>query len=255
VGTTALVESEGHDRDSLALPGKQDALVEAVIAANPNTIVVVNAGSPVEMPWRNNAAAVLLTWFPGEEYGHALADVLFGLAEPGGRLPTTWPVAMADVPVLDTNPKNGTLVYSESLNIGYRAWATSNKAPAYEFGFGLGYTTWELVDFSAPADVAPGEDFQVTVSIKNTGDRAGSDVVQIYASRSDSSISRPALWLCGFDRVSAAAGETVTVTLKIKGRAFADWASGWNYEAGAFTLSAARSVKLDGALYASVSVN
>jgi beta-glucosidase len=255
VGTTALVESEGHDRDSLALPGKQDALVEAVIAANPNTIVVVNAGSPVEMPWRTKAAAVLLTWFPGEEYGHALADVLFGLAEPGGRLPTTWPVAMADVPVLDTTPKDGKLVYAEGLNIGYRAWATSNKAPAYEFGYGLGYTTWELVDFAAPADVAPGEDFQVTVTIKNAGDRAGSDVVQIYASRSDSSIPRPALWLCGFDRVSAEAGDTVTVTLKIKGRAFADWASGWNYEAGAFTLSAARSVKLDGALHASVSVN
>lgn len=255
VGTTALVESEGHDRDSLALPGKQDALVEAVIAANPNTIVVVNAGSPVEMPWRKKAAAVLLTWFPGEEYGHALADVLFGHAEPGGRLPTTWPVAMADVPVLDTTPQGGKLVYDEGLNIGYRAWAQAGKTPAYEFGFGLGYTTWELVDFTAPENVAPGQDFDVTVSIKNTGDRAGSDVVQIYASRENSSVTRPPLWLCGFDRVSAEPGETVSVTLSIKARAFADWASGWNYEAGAFTLSAARSVKLEGALVTTVSVN
>ncbi|MDH6532552.1 beta-glucosidase [Aurantimicrobium minutum] len=255
VGTTALVESEGHDRDSLALPGQQDALVDAVIAANPNTIVVVNAGSPVEMPWRTKAAAVVLTWFPGEEYGHALADVLFGHAEPGGRLPTTWPVAMADVPVLDTTPKDGKLVYSEGLNIGYRAWAASGKTPAYEFGYGLGYTTWELVDFTAPANVAPGEDFEVTVSMTNTGDRDGSDVVQIYASRENSTVTRPPLWLCGFDRVSAEAGETVSVTLTIKGRAFADWASGWNYEVGTFTLSAARSVKLDGALNADVTVN
>jgi beta-glucosidase len=161
---------------------------------------------------------------------------------------------MADVPVLDTTPKDGKLVYAEGLNIGYRAWAQANKTPAYEFGYGLGYTSWEIQDFSAPAEVDPGADFEVTVTLKNTGDRAGSDVVQIYASRPDSSISRPALWLGGFDRVSAEAGDTVSVTLTIKGRAFADWASGWNYEPGAFTLSAARSVKLDGALQATVSV-
>ncbi|ROS58655.1 beta-glucosidase [Curtobacterium sp. PhB172] len=111
VGTNSKVESEGYDRSSLALPGHQDDLVRAVVAANPNTVVVVNAGSPVEMPWRNDVAAVLLTWFGGQEYGNALADVLTGAQEPGGRLPTTWPVAMADVPVLDVTPVDGKVSY------------------------------------------------------------------------------------------------------------------------------------------------
>jgi beta-glucosidase len=104
VGTTNEVESEGFDRTSLALPGRQDELVRRVAAANPRTVVVVNAGSPVELPWADDVAAVLLTWFPGQEAGHALADVLFGAVEPGGRLPTTWPVREADCPILDTTP-------------------------------------------------------------------------------------------------------------------------------------------------------
>lgn len=255
VGTTALVESEGHDRDSLALPGKQDALVEAIISVNPNTVVVVNAGAPVEMPWRKKAAAVLLTWFPGEEYGNALADVLFGKNEPGGRLPTTWPVAMADVPVLDTTPREGELVYTEGLDIGYRAWAKNEIAPAYEFGFGLGYTTWEIVDFIVPADVSAGEDAEVTVVVRNSGERAGSDVVQIYAARGDSAIERPALWLCGFDRVSAASGETVSVSISIKSRAFSHFDKGWKFEPGEFTLAAARSAKLSGAVTRKLTVS
>ena len=111
VGTTGEIESEGYDRASLALPGRQDELVRAVAAANPRTVVVVNAGSPVELPWRDQVPAILLSWFPGQEFGHALADVLCGRAEPGGRLPTTWPARQADVPVLDTRPVAGRLEY------------------------------------------------------------------------------------------------------------------------------------------------
>src|SRR5665648_628239 len=122
VGTNAQVESEGFDRSSLALPGHQDALVHAVAAANPRTVVVVNSGSPVLMPWRHEVAAIVLTWFGGEQYGHALADVLSGAVEPGGRLPTTWPGTEADVPVLDVRPTDGVLRYDEGIHIGYRAW-------------------------------------------------------------------------------------------------------------------------------------
>ena len=137
VGTTNEVESEGFDRTTLALPGRQDELVRRVAAANPRTVVVVNAGSPVELPWADEVAAILLTWFPGQEAGYALADVLTGAAEPGGRMPTTWPVQMADCPVLDTTPVDGALAYTEGVFIGYRAWdrgrthRDSASAPAW----------------------------------------------------------------------------------------------------------------------------
>ena len=128
VGTSEAVESEGMDRTSLALPGRQDELVRAVAAANPRTVVVVNAGAPVEMPWRNEVAAVLLVWFPGMEFGNALADVLLGTVEPGGRLPTTWPAAMAEAPILGTTPTDGRLDYTEGLHIGHRAYLADGVA-------------------------------------------------------------------------------------------------------------------------------
>ena len=109
VGTNSVVESEGYDRTSLALPGRQDDLVRAVAAANPRTVVLVNAGSPVLLPWRDQVAAVLIGYFGGQEFGNAVADVLLGVAEPGGRLPTTWPAAEADLPVMSTTPEDGVL--------------------------------------------------------------------------------------------------------------------------------------------------
>lgn len=128
VATTERVESEGFDRTDLRLPGRQDDLVRAVAAANPNTVVVVNAGSPVELPWREDVAAVLLSWFPGQEGGAALADVLLGAEEPGGRLPTTWG-ALADAPVTEVTPVDGEVPYTEGLFIGYRAWEKSGATP------------------------------------------------------------------------------------------------------------------------------
>ena len=128
VGTSEDVESEGFDRTSLALPGRQDELVRAVAAANPRTVVVVNAGSPVELPWRDEVSAVLVSWFPGMEFGNALADVLLGAVEPGGRLPTTWPAALADAPVLEVTPTDGRLEYTEGLDIGHRAYVARRHA-------------------------------------------------------------------------------------------------------------------------------
>ncbi|MEN0104344.1 MAG: glycoside hydrolase family 3 C-terminal domain-containing protein [Curtobacterium sp.] len=242
VGTNSKVESEGYDRSSLALPGHQDELVAAVAAVNPNTIVLVNAGSPVEMPWRNDVAAVLLTWFGGQEYGNAVADVLTGASEPGGRLPTTWPVAMSDVPVLDVTPVDGVVRYDEGVHIGYRAWLRAGVQPAYPFGHGLGYTTWTIDGIAGSPVVRAGDTAIVTATVTNTGSRAGKHVVQVYASRETSAIDRPVRWLVGFAPVRLGAGESTEVSIEVPARAFAHWDGAWAYEPGTFTLHVGASV-------------
>lgn len=238
VGTTNQVESEGFDRANLALPGRQDDLVRAVARANPRTVVVVNAGSPVEMPWRDEVAAVLLCWFGGQEMGNALADVLLGQAEPGGRLPTTWPVAQQDVPVLVSQPVDGTLEYAEGIHIGYRAWLRAGTQPAYPFGHGLGYTTWEYEQLTVSGQVA-------TVRLRNTGQRAGKQVVQVYAAKPESTLDRPVRWLVGFAVVHAQPGEHVTVEVPLDKRAFQYWSveqHGWVEETGTFQVYAGQNV-------------
>src|SRR3954453_12588112 len=162
-GTNSLVESEGYDRDTLALPGRQDDLVRAVAAANPRTVVLVNAGGPGLLPWRDDVAALLIGWFGGQEFGNAVADVLLGVAEPGGRLPTTWPSTEADVPVLSCTPVDGVVEYAEGIHIGYRAWLKAGATPAYWFGSGQGYTRLELTEVEAPSRARPGEIVTVTV--------------------------------------------------------------------------------------------
>ncbi|MFJ4107772.1 beta-glucosidase family protein [Oerskovia enterophila] len=242
VGTNARVESEGFDRTTLALPGHQDALVRAVAAANPNTVVIVNAGSPVELPWRDEVSAVLLTWFGGQEYGNALGDVLTGLREPGGRLPTTWPIAEGDVPVINVTPVDGKVSYDEGIHIGYRAWLKADVTPAYAFGFGLGYTTWTIDDVAASPTVSEGGTVTVSATVTNTGVRTGKNVVQVYASREETSIDRPVRWLVGFETVRLDAGSSVSVEIKVPARAFAHWDGAWAYEPGEFKLHAGSSV-------------
>lgn len=235
VGTNSKVESEGYDRTSLELPGRQDDLVRAVAATGTPTVVVVNAGSPVVMPWAGEVGAIVQGYFGGQEFGHAVADVLTGAAEPGGRLPTTWPAALADVPVTEVVPTDGRLEYREGIHIGYRAWLRADAAPAFPFGHGLGYTTW-----SWGAAQRVGDALEITLA--NTGDRAGKQVVQVYAERADSSVERPERWLVGFATVHAAPGETVTATIAVPPRRLAHWAGEWVVEPGAFTLRAGASV-------------
>ncbi|MGH3151743.1 MAG: beta-glucosidase family protein, partial [Streptosporangiaceae bacterium] len=210
VGTTAEVESEGFDRTSLALPGRQDELVRRVVAANPQTVVVVNSGAPVLLPWAQDVAAVLLTWFSGQEFGHALADVLLGKAEPGGRLPTTWPASEEGLP--STQPDDGVLTYSEGLFIGYRAYERDGRTPLFPFGHGIGYTTWSYDSLVVDHDRGG---VAACVQVRNTGARRGREVVQVYASRPGSSVSRPVKWLGGFAAVDADPGETVEVGILI----------------------------------------
>ncbi|THV43651.1 glycoside hydrolase family 3 protein [Glycomyces buryatensis] len=242
VSTTALTESEGSDRKNLRLPGRQDELVAAVAAANPNTIVVVNSGSPVEMPWADDVAAILLTWFPGQEGGHALADVLLG-AEPGGRLTTTWPRTLDEAPVSQVAPNDeGELHYDEGIFIGYRAWERrGGAAPAFWFGHGLSYTTWEYEALAVEGD-------NVRVRVRNSGERAGREVVQVYLSPEsgaevDGGIE--AHRLAGFAAISAGAGEAVEVTIPLEERSFQVWDSGlaaWRTVPGTWTVETGRSV-------------
>jgi beta-glucosidase len=242
VGTNAQVESEGIDRTSLSLPGQQDDLVAAVAATGTPTVVVVNSGSPVLLPWRESVSAVLVTYFGGQEMGNALVDVLFGAVEPGGRLPTTWPAAEADVPVLSTTPVDGKLEYSEGIHIGYRAWLEQDVPPAYWFGHGLGYTDIAVVDMQAPKEIKADEVGSVSVEVQNHGPRHGKQVVQVYAEREDSAVDRPARWLVGFASVRVAAGERARVAVAVPTRYLGYWADGWQYEPGEFRLRAGTSV-------------
>ncbi|MFI6977135.1 beta-glucosidase [Embleya sp. NPDC050154] len=220
VGSTEESDSEGRDRAHLSLPGRQDELIRRVAAVNPNTVVVVNAGSPVLLPWREDVAAILVSWFPGQEFGAALADVLLGRAEPGGRLPMTWPGHEDDPAVLSTIPTEGRLEYAEGIHLGYRGWARAGATPAYPFGHGLGWTTWEHVGMETLASDAG---FVARVTVRNTGARAGRHVLQAYLGRADGGVERPVLWLAGHASATAAAGAEVTVDLRVPARAFEYW--------------------------------
>lgn len=237
VGTNSRVESEGFDRSDLRLPGRQDDLARRVLAANSRSVVVVNSGAPVELPWSGDAAAVLIAWFGGQEFGSALADILTGVDEPGGRLPTTWPAALADAPVTNVTPSEGVLRYDEGIHIGYRAWLRARATPRWWFGAGRGYTTFEVEGPSAPAVLEGNASAEIVVPVRNTGRRPGKHVVQLYASRSDSQIERPVRWLIGFAPVVLAPGERRDVVLTLSGRQFAHWSkAGWAVEPGEFRL-------------------
>ena len=228
VGTTDEWESEGSDRTSMDLPGDQDALVEAVLDSDPDAIVIVNAASPVTMPWAERARAVLVTWFGGQEMARALADVLLGDAEPGGRLPTTQPLRVEHNPSFGNFPgENGEVRYGEGVLIGYR-WYDARALPVrFPFGHGLSYATFEIGEprLSSPS-FSPGSALTVAVDVTNTSDRAGSEVVQLYVEPPSSELVRPPRELRAYAKVTLAPGESTTVELDLGDRAFACWDPG-----------------------------
>jgi|CZKT01.1.fsa_nt_gi beta-glucosidase len=245
VGSAQMTESEGFDRATLALPGAQDELIRRVAAANPDTVVVVNSGMPVLMPWAAQVAAVLYTWLPGQAMGDALADVLLGKAEPGGRLPVTMPAAEADVPVLHAIPRDGVLSYDEGLLIGYRGYDAAGASPLFPFGHGLGYTTWTYESLvAATGNVAPGDDLELRVIVRNTGRRPGREVVQAYLAGPPSGPATPVRVLAAFGIAAAAPGARAEVPLRIPARAFARYgedAAGWVWPGGQFAVDVGRS--------------
>ena len=227
VGSDSSWETEAVDRPHMRLRGEQDELVERVIAANPRTVVVVNTGSPVEMPWADRAPALLQTWFGGQEMADALVDVLLGDAEPGGRLPVTMPVRLEDNPSFGTFPgESGSHRYAEGVFVGYR-WYDARQVPVlFPFGHGLSYSefSWGAAALSSE-DVVAADDLlvTVTVSIENTGTRRGSEVVQCYVAPPPGTVPRPPRELRAFAKVHLEPGESTTVTLQLDHRAFARW--------------------------------
>ena len=198
-------ESEATDRPSLNLPSAQDELISAVAAANPHTIVVVNAGAPVAMPWLSQVAGVLDAWYPGQTSGTSLASVLFGQTNPGGHLPVTFPASLSQVPASTTAqfPGNGSeVLYSEGINIGYRWYDSQNITPMFPFGFGLSYTKFAYSGLSLSRTAVNGtQDVRVSATVTNVGKVAGSDVAQLYLG-DPAATGEPPRQLEGYQRVT-----------------------------------------------------
>jgi beta-glucosidase len=228
VGTNGEWESEGYDRTSMDLPGRQDELIRQVLAANPDTVVVVNAGSPVTMDWAPQARALLQIWFGGQEMAGGLADVLLGDAEPAGRLPTTLPLRGEHNPTYGSFPgENGEMRYGEGVLVGYR-WYEARRLPTrFVLGHGLSYTTFALGQpvLSSSAFIVGGS-LEIEVPVTNTGSRRGAEVVQCYVAAPEPRLIRPPKELRAFAKLWLDPGESATVRLSLDDRAFAYWDPG-----------------------------
>ena len=240
VGTNGHWETEGNDRRTMNLPGRQAELIEAVCAANPRTTVVVNASIPVDTSWLDHAPAVLLTWFPGQEFGNALTDVIFGDANPSGRLPCTFPVRLEDTPAFTTYPgANHKVLYGEDLFVGYRWYDMRDIEPRFPFGHGLSYTRFEYGKLTVAPEWQSGEEITVQLEVVNTGQCAGQEVVQLYVGDLESRLIRPPKELKAFQKIQLAPGERTPVEFVLDKRSIAYWdpeAYDWVAEPGEFEI-------------------
>ena len=262
VGFDAKTEGEGHDR-TFTLPAGQDALVEQVVAANPRTIVLLTGGGGMDVSrWLDKVPALLHLYYPGQEGGRAVAQILFGRHDPEGKLPVTFDRSWDDNPsakwyygdpkdntTLHTPGPNGKpldytiehIKYGDKLMVGYRYWTTTGKHPLYPFGYGLSYTTFKFSNLQAPASAASGSTVSVSFDVTNTGAVAGAEVAQLYVSDPSAHVDRPERELKGFEKVSLAPGETRHVTLTLDARAFSYWSEAahkWTIDPGKFVLRA-----------------
>jgi beta-glucosidase len=238
VGLDGDIESEGRDRTYFPLPSAQESLIRAVVAANPRTVVVVNTGSPVGMDWAEEVPAIVQLWCAGQEAGRALADVLTGVAEASGRLPTTLARRLEDTPAHAVWPgqapglEPGQAPYTEGLHVGYRHYHRGGIEPRYWFGHGLSYTSFSYGPVAVSADGDDG--LSCRTSVTNTGARRGAEVVQAYLRRPGSSVERPERALAGFLKVWLDPGETEEVVIPIASRELLHWDEdgGWQREGG-----------------------
>ncbi len=233
-------ETEAADRLSLSLPSAQDELIEAVAAANPHTVVVINAGAPVAMPWLNQVAGVVDAWYPGQTSGTALAGVLFGRVDPSGHLPVTFPTSLSQMPTSSKRQFHGVdgkVHYSEGVDVGYRGYDADGLTPLFPFGFGLSYTTFGYSNLQVtPSRINGVSTGQVTATVTNTGSRTGTDVAQLYLGDPAAS-GEPPRQLVGFQRVTLAPGQSTQVTFPITPRDTWWWdqaAGGWSQTAGSY---------------------
>ncbi len=252
-GLSAHFEGEGVDRDNMELPGKQNELIRRVAAANHRTIVVLNSGTPLVMAeWLDQVAAVVQAWYPGMEGGHAIADILFGDVNPSGRLPVSFPKRLEDNPSHNHYPgRDGVVRYAEGIWVGYRYYDTKNVEPLFPFGHGLSYTTFEYSDLVVEK-AAGGGKAGVSLKLKNTGERAGAEVVQVYVRDVTASVERPAKELKAFRKVFLAPGEEQAVTFALTERDLAFYdveRQRWTAEPGEFEIlvgSSSRDIRLTG---------
>ena len=260
VGFFPKTESEGHDR-TFTLPAGQDALVEQVVATNPRTIVLLTGGGGMDVSgWLDKVPAVLHLYYPGQEGGTAVAQILFGQHNPEGKLPVSFDRSWETSPSSKWyrgDPKNNTTLntigedgkpkdytvehiqYGDKLMVGYRYWTTTGKHPLYPFGYGLSYTTFKFSRLQAPASAAPGSTVSVGFDVTNTGNVAGAEVAQLYVSDPSAQVDRPERELKGFAKVRLAPGETRHVTLTLDARAFSYWdapAHKWIVDPGKFVV-------------------
>ncbi len=230
-------EAEGFDRVDMKLPGMQDELIKRVSKANKSTIVVVNVGSAVEMPWINKVPAVMQLWYNGQEQGNALADVLFGDVNPSGKLPTTFPVRLEDNPAYINYPgENGKVRYGEGIFVGYRYYDKKKLAPQFPFGHGLSYTDFDYSNLRlSAAQTTPEQGLDVSLEVTNTGKRTGKEIVQLYVRDIKCALARPEKELKAFAKIALAARETKTINFHLDREAF--WffnpaRNGWVTEPG-----------------------
>lgn len=254
VGRYNKLESEGFDVKTMDLPTGQDDLIAAVEKANPHTVVVLNTGDPVTMmKWIKTTPALLDMWYGGQEGGHALAAILFGDANPSGKLPVTLPKRYEDNPAFGNYPgKNLEVNYAEGIYVGYRYYDTKNIEPQFPFGFGLSYTKFDYSDLKLVQSENAGRNFLLTYSVKvrNSGSRAGADVVQIYVHDDHSKIDRPAHELKAFHRVELRPGETKTIEFTLNRSSLSYWdpaTKEWQADPGTFEIqlgSSSRDIRL-----------
>ncbi len=242
VGTTSEWEREGEDRQDLDLPAEQSLLVKKVAAANPNTVVVLNSGSPINMPWFDDVAAVLVGWYPGQEGGDALTAVLVGEADPGGRMPTTWAAREEDTPSFGNYPgAEGVVTYGEGVFVGYRHYDRAGIDPLIPFGHGSSYATSEWGDATTTCD---GDRWTVEVPVLNTSHREGTEVVQVYVGPAVQDDSRPDKILAGFAKVHLGPGVKSAASINLDPRFFQTWDAvthRWERRAGDYLLTVAAS--------------
>lgn len=241
-------ESEGYDRVHLHIPENQKRLIEAVAEVNPNIVVVLSNGAPIEMPWLDKVKGLLEGYLGGQALGGAIADILFGDANPSGKLAETFPNQLSDNPSYLFFPGDGDRVeYREGIYVGYRYYDTKNVEPLFPFGYGLSYTTFEYSNLSVSSKVIiDSETLTVTVNVKNTGTVAGKEVVQLYVKDVESSIGRPEKELKGFEKIELQPGEEKTIAFTLDKRSFAYYNTelkDWHVESGEFELLVGKSSK------------
>ncbi len=244
-GLSNLLEGGGRDRADIDLPQEQQRLIEAVAAVNPRTIVVLNNGGPLALPWEPKVPAILEAWYPGQEGGRALARIIFGETNPSGRLPDTVAYRLEDHAAAQNYPGDGRHVYyREGLFVGYRHFDSHVVQPHYPFGFGLGYTTFEIAAPVLKASrVSVGDEVLFTTSVKNTGGRAGKEVVQVYVRPLQPSVPRPEKELRAFQKVDLQPGEETTLSFTLTARDFATYdtdAGQWWVEPGPYEILVGR---------------